>query len=82
MITQQTHLSLFGLILGVLGEEVGDDVAAARGHVHHGTLLAQTQSRRDAEHHAEGLHEQCPFAQVAADDETREDGFYLGDTGA
>lgn len=72
-----SHLSLLGLILTVLGEEVGEDVPAAAGHVDQGTLLPQAQPRRHRQHQGDGLDHQGPLAQVASDDEPTQDGLDL-----
>ena len=66
------HLALLGLVLAVLGEEVGDDVAAAGADVHHGPLLADAQARRVRQHQAEALDAQRPLAQVAVHHEARQ----------
>ena len=73
----KTNLSLLGLVLVVLGEEVGEDVSTAAGDVDQGPLLAQTQAGRHGHHHGQGLDEQGPLAQVAPHDESTQDSFYL-----
>ena len=75
--TKESHLSLLGLVAPVLGEEVGEDVAAAAGDVHEGAFLAQAQPRRHRQHHAHRLDQQRPLAQVAPDDEAAQDGLDL-----
>lgn len=72
-----THLSLLGLITPVLGEEVGEDVAAAAGDVDEGALLAQAEARRHRQHHPHRLDQQRPLAQVAPDDEAAQNGLDL-----
>ena len=50
-----TYLSFFGLVLAVLGEEVGEDVAAAGGHVDERAFLAERQAGRHSQHHTHRL---------------------------
>ena len=75
--TKQSHLSLLGLVTPILGEEVGEDVAAAASNVDEGPLLAQTEARRHRQHHAHRLDQQRPLAQVTTDDEATQDGLDL-----
>lgn len=72
-----SHLSLLGLVLAVLGEEVREDVAATAGHVHQWPLLPQAEARRHSQHQRDGLDHQGPLAQITPDDKTTKDGFYL-----
>lgn len=73
-----SHLSFLGLVLAVLGEEVGEDVPTAAGHVDQGTLLPQAEARRHSQHQSDGLDHQGPLAQVAPDDKPTQDGLDLG----
>lgn len=75
--TGLTHLSLLGLVTPVLGEEVGEDVAAAAGDVDEGAFLAQAEASRHRQHHPHRLDQQRPLAQVAPDDEATQNGLDL-----
>ena len=55
------------------------DVSAAAGYVHQGAFLPQTEPRGDGQHQGDGLDDEGPLPQVAADDEATQDGFYLRD---
>lgn len=58
------YFSFLGLVLAVFGEEVGEDVSAATGHVHQGALLPQAEARGNSQHQSDGLDHQGPFAQI------------------
>lgn len=72
------HLSLLGLVLAVLWEEVGEDVPTAAGHVDQGPLLPQAEPGRHRQHQSDGLNHQGPLPQVAPDDEPTQDCLDLG----
>lgn len=57
-----SHLSFLGLVLAVLGEEVGEDVPTAAGHVDQGALLPQAEARRHSQHQSDGFDHQGPLA--------------------
>eukprot|EP00053_Salpingoeca_punica_P016718 m.158875 g.158875 ORF g.158875 m.158875 type:complete len:882 (-) comp17030_c0_seq3:557-3202(-) len=76
------HLALLGLVVAVLGEEAGDEVAAAAGNVDGGALLAEAEARGRGENHGCGLDNVGPEAKVAADDKAAENGLELGNATA
>lgn len=57
-----SHLSFLGLVLAVLGEEVGEDVPAAAGHVDQRALLPQAEAGRHSQHQSDGFDHQGPLA--------------------
>lgn len=63
------YFSFLGLVLAVLGEEVGEDVSTATGHVHQGALLPQAEARSNSQHQCDGLDHQGPFAQITPNNE-------------
>ena len=69
--------ALLGLVLSVLGKEIGEDVATAAGDMDEGSFLAEYEASTSGEHHADGLDEQRPFAKVTSDDESAENGLDL-----
>lgn len=71
------HLSFLSLILAVLGEEVGEDVSTATGHMHQRALLPQAEARSNSQHQSDGLDHQGPLAQIAPDNEPTQDGLDL-----
>lgn len=77
MVLSASHLSLLGLVLAVLGEEVREDVATAAGHVDQRPLLPQAKAGRHSQHQRDGLDHQGPLAQITPDDEPAKDGFDL-----
>lgn len=74
---RDAYLSPLGLVLAVLGEQVTQDVGAAARHVHQRALLPQAEPRGHGQDQGDGLDNQGPLPQVAADDEAAEDGFNL-----
>lgn len=58
------YFSFLGLVLAVFGEEVGEDVSTATGHVHQGALLPQAEAGGNSQHQGDGLDHQGPFAQI------------------
>lgn len=71
------HLSFLSLILAVLGKEVGEDVSTATGHMHQRAFLPQAEARSNSQHQSDGLDHQGPFAQIAPDNESTQDGLDL-----
>lgn len=55
-------------------------VGAAAGHVDQRALLPQAEPRGHGQDQGDGLDDQGPLAQIAADDEAAEDGFNLTET--
>lgn len=72
-----THLTALGLVLAILGEKMTKNIGTAAGHVHQGALFPQTEAGRHGQHQRDGLDDQGPLAQVAADDEAAQDGLDL-----
>lgn len=72
-----THLTAFGLILAILGEQMTKNIGAAARHVHQRALFPQTEAGRHGQDQRDGLDDQGPLAQVAADDEAAQDGLDL-----
>jgi len=64
----ETNLSLLRLILVILGKEMGENVATAASNMNEGTFLAETQTGRHRQHHANGFDDQRPLAEVTTDD--------------
>lgn len=77
LVPSVSHLSLLGLVLAVLGEEVREDVAAAAGHMDQRPLFPQAEAGRHSQHQRNGLDHKGPLAQITPDDEPAKDGFYL-----
>ena len=74
---RRTDLSFLGLVVTVLWEEMGENVAAAGSQVDKWTFLANTQSSRHRHHHTDGLDQQCPLAQVATHHKPTQDRLHL-----
>jgi len=74
---EKTNLSFLGFIIAIFWKEVSKNVAAACCQVDQRTFLADTESSRHRHHHTNGLRQQGPLAEIAADHKTTQDSLYL-----
>jgi len=72
-----TDLTFLGLVVAILWEEMGKDVATAGSQVDQRTFFTNTQSSRHRHHHTHRLDQQCPFPKVATDHKPTQNGLHL-----
>lgn len=72
------YLSFLCLVLAVFGEEVGEDVPTAAGHMDQRTLFTQAKARCYSQNQGYGLDHQRPLPQVTPDDKPTQDCLDLG----